>query len=291
MLAAGVLAATTQAAQLDVVATSSSTAALVRELASERATVTVLTPPDRDLHFMQARPSMLRALRRADLVTAVGADLEAGWLPLAIQQAANPRILPGQPGYFEAAAQVSLLDTGLAADRALGDVHPLGNPHVNLDPVRMATVADALARRLGALDPEHAANFLDRARDFSRRTAERVTTWRASVDPALGAVLYHPDANYLLERIGVPLLGYLEPVPGVPPTAAHISALTQRLGGRRGVIVYTPFQSSGPPETLARASGWRSARLPLEPPVDADGEGYLEHIQRWVDMFSSAGDG
>lgn len=133
---------------LQVVATTASMGMLARTVGGPQVQVSELAPPDRDAHMLQARPSMLRALRDAQLVVAVGAELEIGWLPAAISGAANGAIAPGRPGYFEAAAQVPLLDAGLAADRAQGDVHPGGNPHVNLDPLRMAAISKALAERL-----------------------------------------------------------------------------------------------------------------------------------------------
>ena len=110
--------------------------------------------------------------------------------------------------------------------------------------------------------------------------------WRARIDPGLSAVLYHRDAAYLLDLFDIPLLGLLEPVPGVPPTGAHIRALTEKLTGIRGVIFFTPYQSDNAPLTLARATGWRTEKLPLEPPLEADGEGYLEHLDRWIAALS-----
>src|SRR6056297_902439 len=180
-------------AALDVVATSTSTGALVREVGGDHAHVTVLAPPDRDLHYLQARPSMMQALRGADLVVALGADMEVGWLPPAIRQAANPAILPGRRGYFEAAAQVELLDAGGPADRALGDVHPVGNPHVNMDPVRMARVALALAERLAELDPVHGADFRQRAQALGHRVEAQVEEWRERATGAPGVVSFHQD--------------------------------------------------------------------------------------------------
>lgn len=275
--------------KLDVVATSSSGGALVRELGAEQVELTILAPPDRDLHYVQVRPSMIRALRGADLVISLGADLEVGWLPVCIRQAANPRIQPGRPGYFEAAAQVSLLDAGGTADRALGDVHPLGNPHVNMDPARMATIAIALAARLGELDPEHRDDYAERAREFERKVTRRLEAWQGQVNRERPVVLYHLDANYLLERLGVPLLGLLEPVPGVPPSASELRVLSDRARGVTGVILHTPFQPEAPVRALERDIGWPSFRLPLEPPLDADGDGYLEHIDRWVQALSGNG--
>jgi zinc/manganese transport system substrate-binding protein len=269
-------------AALDVVATSSSTGMLVREIAGDKVELEILAPPDRDVHYLQARPSMIRALRGADLVVALGADLEVGWLPLVVRQAANPKILPGRPGYFEAAAQVELLDVGGTANRALGDVHPVGNPHVNMDPVRMAQVGMALAERLGELDPGHAAEYQARARAFEARVREHLPKWQNQTAQAPGVVLYHKDAVYLLDRFEVPLLGLIEPVPGVPPSGAYLKQLTDSLTDRQGVILYTSYQPEQAPEALANNLGWPAARLTLEPPLNADGEAYLKHIDSWV---------
>ena len=272
-------------AAIDVVATSSSTGMLVREIAGDNARLEILAPPDRDLHYLQARPSMMRALRKAELLTALGADLEVGWLPVALQQAANPRILPGRPGYFEAAAQVSLLDANTAADRAKGDVHPTGNPHINMDPVRMGQVGRALADRLAELDPANAADYRARAAAFQQKIEQRLPDWQKRTSGLPGAVAFHLDVNYLLARFEVPLLGMLEPVPGVPPTAAHIKALTARLSGQPGIVLFTTYQPDRAPKSVAKALGWPSVRLQLEPPLEADGDGYLEHIGHWIDAL------
>ncbi len=190
------------AAAPKVVATTAAMGMLAREIGGPAVEVTVLAPPDRDAHYLDARPSFIRALRGTDLVVAVGADLEAGWLPPALSGAANPGVLPGRDGYFEAAAHVDLLETGGPADRSLGDVHPAGNPHLNLDPVRMTTVARALADRLGRLDPAGAAGYRQRADDFARAVEARMPGWQARVRGAPGAVLYHKDGLYLLDRLG-----------------------------------------------------------------------------------------
>ncbi len=279
---------TARAEALEVVATSPGMGALVREVAGARADLTVLAGPSRDLHKLQAKPTMMRALRGADLVVAVGAELEIGWLPVAIRGAANPGILPGSEGYFEAAAQVNLIDAGGAADRALGDVHPVGNPHLGMDPVRMARVAQALAERLSLIDPAGADQYRRAADAFSAKVEQRVKDWAAELAGAPGVLLYHRDAIYLLERFGVPLLGTIEPVPGVPPTGRQISELTAKLEGGSGVIIYAPYQSPQAPDALASTLGWRAVRLPLEPPEGADGDGYLAHIGRWVDTIASA---
>ncbi len=267
---------------LRIVATSSSTGMLAREIASGHIRLKILAPPDRDLHYIQARPSMIRDLRRADLVIALGADLEVGWLPIAIQQAANPRILPGRKGYFEVAAQVSLLDIGSPANRALGDVHPVGNPHISMDPVRMSQAGLALGEMLAELDPRNAAQYRNRALAFKKKVDTRLAIWQAQVAQAPGVIAFHRDSIYLLDRLNVPLLGTIEPIPGIPPTASHLQQLIHSLRGRNGVILFTTFQPVSGPRTVASVLGWPLKRLPLEPPLNADGNAYLAHIDRWV---------
>jgi zinc/manganese transport system substrate-binding protein len=225
---------------------------------------------------------MMVALRRADLLVAVGADLEVGWLPAAVRGAANGRILPGQPGYFEGAAQVDLLEKGQAADRSRGDVHPMGNPHYCLDPERMAAVGTALARRLGTLDAAGAAMFAGNADAFARAVSERVPRWKSQAAGAPGVVLYHKDSSYLATLLGIPILGYIEPIPGVPPTASHLSDLVRQLTGTKGVVLSTTFQPRDGPEFLRRNLGWNTVQLPLEVPIEANGTTYLDHIDRWV---------
>lgn len=280
-------AALPASAALRVVATTSSMGVLAATVGGDAVVVTVLAPPDRDVHVLQARPSMMIGLRNADLVVAVGAELEAGWLPSALRGAANGKVLPGSPGYFEAAAQVPLLDSGAAADRSRGDVHPTGNPHLYMDPLRMAGVAEALAARLSSLDPPNAPSFRERAAAFRTEVETRVKAWRTKASGAGGILPFHKDVAYLAALLGVPVLGYVEPLPGVPPTAAHLRDLTARLKGKKGILSCTEFQPAKGPEFLARELGWPLVRLPLEPRVGATSAEYLALIDRWVDGVAS----
>jgi zinc/manganese transport system substrate-binding protein len=170
----------------------------------------------------------------------------------------------------------------------MGDVHPVGNPHVNMDPVRMATVARALAKRLALIDSAGASQYRRGAEAFDKKVDRRVKSWRGKLHKAPGVVLYHRDAIYLLERFGVPLLGTIEPIPGVPPTGRQISTLTSELKGRSGIVIHTPYQSSKAPKSLASSLGWRVVQLSMEPRKGVDGDGYLSHISRWVDTIASA---
>lgn len=282
------LSAVTAQARLRVAATIPNMGMLVRAIGGDAVTVRVMSPPDRDAHYLDARPSMMAALRRADLVVSVGAELEIGWLPAAIQGANNPRVQSGQPGYFEAARKVDLIGAGKPADRALGDVHPQGNPHIYMDPERMAAAGHALAERLGALDRARADAFKANAERFAQRVAERMQDWRARAQSAPGVVTFHEDIDYLVFALGVPVHGYLEPLPGIPPTARHLRALVTELSDRQGVIWTVDFQDGAAGEYLARNLGWRAFQLPSQVPVDGDVEAYFDMIDAWVDTLKAA---
>jgi zinc/manganese transport system substrate-binding protein len=281
------LGAPLSAAALEVAATTPNMGMLARTVGGEHVNVVVLAPGDRDVHYLEARPSMMVGLRRADLLVAVGGELELGWLPAAVQGAANPRLLPGRPGYFEAAATVPLLAEGTPADRALGDVHPGGNPHMYFDPLRMGVAAEALAEALARLDGANAATFRANAQAFAARMAHEVEGWQARVADAPGALLYHKDADYLMERLGVPVLGYLEPLPGIPPTARHILQLVGELEGKPGVVFHMVYESARGPERVARELGWPVFRMTNNVPENGTMDDYVALIERWVARLES----
>lgn len=275
------------AAELNVVATVPNMGMLAREVGGDAVHVRVMAGPDRDAHFLEARPSMMAALRRADIVVAVGAELEIGWLPAAIQGANNRRVQPGQRGYFEGSHYVELIGAGKPADRALGDVHPAGNPHYYLDPERLAVVATALAQRLGALWPTQADDFAVNAAAFGQRVQEQMPHWREQAAQAKGVLLYHEDADYLLNALDVPVLGYIEPLPGIPPTAAHLRNLVQTLRTKEGVIWSMNYHPTNAGEFMARELGWTFTQLPAQVGVDGDADAYFELIQAWVDALEA----
>ena len=276
------LTSTLALADLKIVATTSSMGMLARTVGGSHVKVTELAPPDRDAHTLQVRPSMMQALRQADLVVSVGAELELGWLPAATEGAGNPRLLSGNSGYFEAAAQVPRLDVKGNADRSQGDVHPLGNPHVQLDPVRMGDIALALANRLGKLDAANTTAYLSAAIAFKQSVGQRMPRWQQATAGSPGVLLYHHDANYFLDRFNIPVLGYIEPVPGIPPSASHILKLAQQLRGQKGVILHTVYQGNSGIARLAEQLGWKETGLPLDPPTNSSQDGYFNLIDQWA---------
>jgi zinc/manganese transport system substrate-binding protein len=240
-----------------VLATTSDWGALTTELGGERVNVYVATTALQDVHRVEAKPSLVARARTADLVVATGAELEIGWLPVLIQESGNSRIQPGAPGYFEVASALQLLEVPSKLDRSMGDIHPQGNPHVQLDPHNIALIAHALTARLVALDPAQTAFYTARAKDFDARWQEAIGRWEARAKPLKGAqvVVMHRDQAYLCHWLGLAEVASIEPKPGVPPTAAYLGQLVVKL-------------SSAPPRMIllnayndAKAANWLSGRV------------------------------
>jgi len=244
-------------AALKVLATTPDWGALTTELGGERVNVYVATTALQDVHRVEAKPSLVARARTADLVVATGADLEVGWLPVLIQESGNSRIKPGAPGYFEAAAVLPMLEVPAKLDRAMGDIHPQGNPHVQLDPHNIAAVAHALSARLIALEPDQAAFYTARGKDFEARWTAATQRWEASAAPLKGVhvVIMHRDQAYLCHWLGLTEVASIEPKPGLPPTASYLAELVGKL-------------TSAPPKLIllnayndAKAADWLAARV------------------------------
>jgi zinc/manganese transport system substrate-binding protein len=252
-------------AALEVLACEPEWAALVRELGGDRVNVTSATTAAQDPHRIEARPSLIARARRADLVVCTGAELEAGWLPALLRESANPRIQPGQAGHFEAAAVVELLERPARIDRAEGDVHPQGNPHLHLDPRNIGRVAEVLARRLAQLDAAHAAEYARRQRDFDTRWQAAIARWEREAEPLKGVavVSQHKALTYLYRWLGLVEVAVLEPKPGIEPSVAHLSRVLEGLKRRPARLVlraaYEPPRAS---EWLAQRAGLRAVELP-----------------------------
>lgn len=242
------------AAALNIFACEPEWGALAKALAGEKASIYVATTARQDPHRIEARPSLIARARNADLLVCTGAELEVGWLPLVQQQSANPAIQTGRPGYFEAARQVALVDAPQRLDRAQGDVHAAGNPHIHLDPRNVAKVASALAERMAELDPKEAAHYRGRAKSFLERWHEAIARWEKEGAALKGVrvVVYHRDLTYLVNWLGMREAGSLEPKPGLPPTAGHLSELLARVAREPAkAIVRGAYSEARPGEWLS----------------------------------------
>ena len=243
-------------AAVEILACEPEWAALATEIGGKLVAAESATTPQQDPHYIQARPSLISKVRRAQLVVCTGADLEVGWLPLLLRQGGNPAVQPGQPGYLNASDYVEMLEKPASVDRALGDVHPYGNPHVQMDPRNLLKVGAALADRLAMLDAANAATYRQRYQDFAARWQPAVERWTAALAPLKGAqvVTHHKGWVYLESWAGLVEVGNLEPKPGLPPSAAHLAELLNQINSQKVAFIIRSTYEDG------KASEWLGAR-------------------------------
>jgi zinc/manganese transport system substrate-binding protein len=253
-------------AALEVFACTPEWGALARELGGDRARVYTATTALQDPHRIEARPSLIARARRADLVVCTGADLEIGWLPLVLAQSGNPKIQPGRRGYFEAASAAQLIERPASVDRAMGDVHAAGNPHLHLDPRNISRVAKALAARMSTLDAQDASYYIERELAFRGRWREATARWEREAEPLrdVPVVVYHKDLSYLIAWLGMREAGTLEPRPGLPPTTAHLASLLAQLQKAPAkMVVHAAYSDPRAADWLAQQAKLPSVLLPF----------------------------
>ncbi len=253
-------------AALQIFACEPEWAALAKELGGERVSAYSATTALQDAHRIEARPSLIARMRSADMVVCTGADLEAAWLPLLLAQSGNPRVRQGSEGYFEASQFVAKLEIPKVLDRAQGDVHPGGNPHVHTDARNIAQIAEALALRLAKRDPEGAAVYAARLADFLLRWRAALARWEQQAAPLKGLriVVYHRDWSYLINWLGLREAGSLEPKPGLPPTPGHLAELlAQMQRDPARLIIYSAYNDRRPAAFLSERSMIPSVMLPF----------------------------
>ena len=246
-------------AVLNIFATVPEWGALAEELGGDNVKVYVATNALQDPHHIEAKPSLIARARNADLVVATGAELEIGWLPLVTQQAGNPRIQPGKPGYFEAARLVPMLEKPTRLDRADGDVHPGGNPHIQTDPRNILRVAAPLSARLAELDPANAATHAARLKAFTDKWTAAIARWEQQGASLRGVpiVVQHKSFSYLIAWLGINEVAVLEPKPGVEPTTAYLAEVLATLSKHPPkMVIRAAYQSD-------RASQWIAERAKI----------------------------
>lgn len=251
-----VLALPSQAA-IRVLATTADWGALTKELGGDRVDVYTATTAIQDVHRVEAKPSLVARARTADLLVANGAELEVGWLPVLLQESGNPKIQRGAPGYFETTSAVTLVEVPVKLDRAMGDIHPFGNPHIQLDPRNIAAVAKALTAKLSAVDPAGADYYASRGADFGKRWTEAIGRWQAKAAPLkyVPVVIMHRDQAYLCRWLGLKELAAIEPKPGVPPSAGYLGQLVQKLSATPPKVILLNAYND------PKAAKWLSERV------------------------------
>ena len=238
MLAVLLLLFSISLAQLKVVATYPWIGELVKEVGKDRVSLYVIAKGTEDPHFVVPKPSHIAKMRDADLLIMQGASLEVGFLPPLLQQSNNPKIQPGRQGLLDLSEFVKIIEKPVSVSRAMGDVHPEGNPHYQLDPHNIPPLARAIAERLCQLDSPNCAYYRGNLEDFLKRWNARLTEWDEGFSKLRGVkvIEYHKNYDYLLQRYGMVLVGTLEPLPGIPPTAKHIESLISQAQGVKFIL-------------------------------------------------------
>jgi len=245
--------------KLTVMTTTEDLAAIAREVGGDRLSAEALAKGYQDPHFVEAKPSFILKLQKADLLIVVGRDLEIGWLPPLVTQSRNAKIQPGGPNYLDASATARILEipTGQIT-RAMGDVHPLGNPHYWLDPENGKLIAKAITEKLSALRPGDRAFFEQRLASFQARIDEGEKRWLAALAPFKGSkiVTYHRSFPNFADRFGLDIIGYVEPRPGIPPTPRHTLDLIQEMKRQNvRLVLVEPYFDLKTPKAIGRATG------------------------------------
>ena len=260
-------------ADLKVFACEPHWAALAQEIGGDHVDVISATGAYNDPHYIQPKPSLIARMRRTDLVVCNGADLEIGWLPPLLQQGGPEQVQPGQPGYLDGSRDVRMLQVPARVDRAMGDIHPYGNPHYQTNPHNVAAVAAELVQRMAQLDPDNAAEYQKRYADFKARWDAAMQKWEQEAAPLKGMKLiaYHDGWVYMQDWLGLDIVGFLEPKPGIPPSPGHLSELIGLAKGQQVQgIIYTPYEDPQAVEWLSQRTGVPGALIPDTVGADQD---------------------
>jgi len=250
---------TAAAKKLNIVTATTDMAALTQEVGGDKVNVEAIAKGYQDPHFVEAKPSFLLKLRQADLLVVVGLQLEIGWLPPLITQSGNPKIQVGAPGYLDASQFAEILEIPQGqVTRAMGDVHPLGNPHYWLDPDNGRRIARGLANKLAEMDTADAAYFQQRFQDFDQRLTAAEQKWDAAMKPYRGrkVVTYHRSFPNFAKHFDLDVIGYVEPRPGIPPTPSHTIDLIQQMRRENcKVVLVEPYFDLKTPQAIGRETG------------------------------------
>jgi len=269
-------------AAVNVMTATEDLADLTRQVGGDRAKVESIARGYQDPHFVEAKPSFILKLAKADLLVVVGRELEIGWLPSLIQQSRNAKVQVGADGYLDASLTAKILEipTGQLT-RAMGDVHPLGNPHYWLDPGNGRRIAKAIADKLSQMAPADAAYFASRYADFDKRLAEAEKRWDATMAPYKGlkVVTYHRSWPNFVDRFGLDVIGYVEPRPGIPPSPGHTIDLIGAMKRQNvKILMVEPYFDLKTPQSIGRETG---AKVVVMPP-SVGGE---KEITDYISLF------
>lgn len=284
-------AGSTASAQLRVVATTPDLASVAREIGGDRVNVVALAKPTEDPHYVDAKPSHIVTLNRADALIEGGAELEIGWLPPLLENSRNRKIAAGAPGRIVASDGIKMLEVPTSFDRSKGDVHSLGNPHFLIDPVDVKIIASNIADHFARIDPRSAATYRANLARFNAKLDAKLAEWQRQLAPYRGAkiVTYHKDFVYLANRFGLDVVGTLEPKPGIAPSPAHLAQVIGRMRSTNAkVILVQPYQSRRTAETVARQTGALVLHVSQQPGARDNTATYFDMMDNLVNTLARA---
>lgn len=283
--------AMTEGSKLKVVATTPDLAAIAREIGGTAVDVKALAKPTEDPHFVDAKPSHIVTLNRADVLIEGGAELELGWLPPLLESSRNSKIAAGAPGRVVASQGIQMLEIPTSFDRSKGDVHSLGNPHFLIDPLNVKIIARNIADHFAQIDPKSAATYRGNLARFNTKLDAKFADWQKQLAPYRGAkiVTYHKDFGYLAERFGLNIVETLEPKPGISPSPAHLAGVIGKMRATNAkVILVQPFQNRRTAETVARQTGAVVLDIPQQPGARANTTSYFDMMDYLVNTLADA---
>jgi zinc/manganese transport system substrate-binding protein len=278
-------AGSSASAQIKVVATTPDLASVAREIGGDKVSVVALAKPTEDPHYVDAKPSHIVTLNRADALIEGGAELELGWLPPLLENSRNSKISAGAPGRIVASDGVKMLEVPTSFDRSKGDVHSLGNPHFMIDPVIVKIIARNIADHFSQIDPRNAATYNGNLARFNTRLDAKYADWKKELAPYRGAriVTYHKDFVYLADRFGLTVVDELEPKPGISPSPAHLAQVIGKMKATNAkVILVQPFQNRRTAETVARQTGAAVLDAPQQPGAAPNTTSYFDLMDNLV---------
>jgi zinc/manganese transport system substrate-binding protein len=279
-------------AKLNVVATTLDFGSIAAEIGGKDVSVLTLAKPTEDPHFVDAKPSFIVKLNRADAVVEGGAELEIGWLPALLDQARNSKLAAGAPGHIACAQGMQLLEVPATLDRSKGDIHAAGNPHYLTDPANARIVAQNVANAFCQLDPQAADAYRANLKKFTDRLDTKMAEWEKLLEPFSGqqVVAYHDSWPYFSRRFGLKIDLFLEPKPGIPPTPVHLAEIISRMKADHiRVIMVEPYQNRKTAETVGADTGATVVDVSQFPGgVKGTNAGYIELMDYNVNALAKA---
>jgi ABC-type Zn uptake system ZnuABC Zn-binding protein ZnuA len=276
-------------AQIRVVATTPDLGSVAKEIGGDKVSVVALAKPTEDPHYVDAKPSHIVTLNRADALIEGGAELELGWLPPLLENSRNSKISAGAPGRIVASDGVKMLEIPSSFDRSKGDVHSLGNPHFMIDPVTVRIIARNIASHFAQIDPKNAATYNGNLTRFNTKLDAKYAEWQKELAPYRGAriVTYHKDFVYLGDRFGLTIVDELEPKPGIAPSPAHLAQVIGKMKATNAkVILVQPFQNRKTAETVARQTGATVLDVPQQPGAAPNTNTYFDMMDHLVSTLA-----